>query len=124
MKGHKYIWCYLQCDCTLCGPTDHITWQLASNKMSIPRTFGAMAAVSVEGACAGEHVVVCVAGDQDPDTRVSSVELYSSRRATWSQGPSTRTRRDCCRLAVVGEHVYAVGGYNTTDNKILSSCER
>ena len=26
-----------ECDCSLCGPTDHINWSIESNKMTIPR---------------------------------------------------------------------------------------
>ena len=49
----------------------------------------------------GESVIMIVGGDQDPDTSVSSVEIYNRRRSTWSSAPSTLQRRDCCRLAVV-----------------------
>ena len=86
-----------ECDCTLCGPTDHIQWELEKKKMTGPRTFAGMTAAEV----GGESVVVVVGGDQDPDTRVSSVEIYNRRRGTWSHGPHTLTRRDCCRLAVI-----------------------
>ena len=37
------------------------------------RTFGAMASVEV----AGESLVMVVAGDQDPDTTVSTVEILN-----------------------------------------------
>ena len=86
-----------ECDCTLCGPTDHIKWQLEAKKMTGPRTFAGMTVAEV----GGESVVVVVGGDQDPDTRVSSVEIFNRRRGTWSQGPHTLARRDCCRLTVV-----------------------
>ena len=44
------------CDCTLCGPTDHIKWEVFPKKMENPRTFTAMAAVEV----AGEKIIMMV----------------------------------------------------------------
>ena len=45
-----------ECDCTLCGPTDHIKWDLVTKKMTNPRTFTAMACVEV----AGESIIMMV----------------------------------------------------------------
>ena len=49
------------CDCTLCGPTDHIQWELAPKKMENPRTFTAMAFVEV----AGESIIMMVGGEDE-----------------------------------------------------------
>ena len=84
-------------------------------------------------------MLVVVGGDQDPESPVSSVEMYNRRRGVWSQGPHTNTRRDCCRLTSLDgnfhllqhflnhhliDYVYAVGGYDSVTNKILNTCER
>ena len=91
-----------ECDCSLCGPTDHITWELEQGKMSSPRTWCGVAAAQV----AGESVVMVVGGDQDPDTTVSSVEMFNRRRGTWSQAPHTLHRRDCCRLVTIDGEIF------------------
>ena len=126
-----------ECDCTLCGPTDHIKWTLGHGKMSVSRTFGGMVAHEV----GDDSVVMMVAGDQDPDMTVSTVEIYNRRRDTWSQGPSTLHRRDCCRLTAIDginikstelnthiylypDYVYAIGGYDNVTSKVLNTCER
>ena len=52
-QGHRDIE-YLEpllpqdCDCSLCGPYDHLKWELGKNQMEQGRTFSAMTAVNNE----------------------------------------------------------------------------
>ena len=82
------------CDCTLCGPTDHIKWETVRTKMRSPRTFTAMAGMEV----AGSSLVLMVGGDQDPDLPRSTLEIFNRKTESWSAGPDTLHRRDSCRL--------------------------
>ena len=86
-----------ECDCSLCGPTDHIRWETVTARMSSARTFTAMAAMEVLGA----GLVLMVGGDQDPDLPHSTLEIFNKKTETWSAGPHTLLRRDSCRLVTL-----------------------
>ena len=86
-----------ECDCALCGPTDHIKWETVPAKMREARTFTAMAGLEVSGA----GLVLMVGGDQDPDLPHSTLEIFNNKTGTWSAGPHTRLRRDSCRLVTL-----------------------
>ena len=40
------------------------------------------------------------------------LSMVYRKRMKWSQGPPTKAKRDSCRLAVVEDHVYAIGKQN------------
>lgn len=85
--------------------------------MSCARTFTAMSAV--------DHLLLMVGGDQSPDNETgSTMEMFDRRTGLWSMGPSTRLKRDSCRLVQLGDFVYAIGGHNNNTNQYLNSCER
>ena len=51
---------------------------------------------------------VQVGGDNAPDNENSSVEIFNRKSGSWSSAPSTRAKRDSCRLAVInGEDLHS-----------------
>merc|ERR1712066_55961 len=65
-----------------------------------------------------------VGGDQDPDMERSSLEMFNRKTGSWSAGPDTLHRRDSSRLVSLDDHLYAIGGYDNRELKVLNTCER
>lgn len=55
---------------------------------------------------------IYVVGGSDGSHSLNSTEIYDEKSQTWVMGPTMTTPRANVEVAVVGDRLYAVGGFS------------
>jgi influenza virus NS1A-binding protein len=64
---------------------------------------------------------IYVVGGNDGTSALNSTEIYDPETHTWTLGPTLVTHRANCGVAVLGDKLFATGGFN--GKKFLNSME-